>query len=105
VLPSLSEALPLALLEAMSAGRPIVATNVGEVPAVLANGEAGLVVPPGDREALADAVAFLLSHPAAARTFGERAAQRAAAEYSLSRMTERYAALYQDLIRAAPALS
>jgi glycosyltransferase involved in cell wall biosynthesis len=105
VLPSLSEGLPLALLEAMSAGRPIVATNVGEVPSVLANGEAGLVVPPENREALADAVAFLLSHPTAARTLGERAAQRAAAEYHLSRMTERYAALYQDLIRASPVLS
>jgi glycosyltransferase involved in cell wall biosynthesis len=104
VLPSLSEALPLALLEAMFAGKPIVATSVGEVPSVLANGEAGLLVPPGDREALADAVAFLLSHPTAARALGERAAQRAAAEYDLSRMTERYAALYHDLIGASPAL-
>jgi glycosyltransferase involved in cell wall biosynthesis len=105
VLPSLSEGLPLALLEAMSAGRPIVATNVGEVASALANGEAGLVVPPENREALADAVAFLLSQPAVARALGERAAQRAAAEYHLARMTERYAALYQDLIRASPALS
>src|SRR5438105_4728097 len=56
VLPSLSEGLPLALLEAMLAGRPIVASAVGEVGATLDGGRAGALVPPGDSEALGAAI-------------------------------------------------
>lgn len=98
VLPSLSEGLPLALLEAMATGRPIVASDVGEVRSALGDGEAGLLVPPGDRAALAGALDSLLSDRRAARTLAMRAQQRAAAEYDMSRMTERYAALYRDLL-------
>lgn len=94
VLPSLSEGLPLALLEAMLAGRAIVASDVGEVPAALAGGRAGLLVPPGDASTLADAIDRLLSAPGDARALGEVAAARAATEYSLSAMVARYADLY-----------
>ena len=60
-LPSLSEGLPLALLEAMFAGRPIVASDVGEVRATLGGNEAGVLVPPADPAALASALdRFLL---------------------------------------------
>ena len=96
VQPSLSEGLPLALIEAMLAARPIVATAVGEVPAVLRDG-AGTLVPPGDAAALAGALATLLADPAAARRLGAAAAQRAAQEYTLARMVERYAGLYASL--------
>src|SRR5437867_11730680 len=82
VLPSRSEALPLALLEAMRAARPIVATAVGEVPTVLQHGEAGLLARPGDVAGLAAALGGrLLMNPAAARTLGERA-RAVAAEHS-----------------------
>lgn len=103
VLPSLSEGLPLALLEAMLAERPIVASAVGEIPAVLENGSAGALVPPGDAAALADALAGLLSDPARARRLGAAAERRASREYSLSRMVERYAGLYASLRRGAKA--
>jgi glycosyltransferase involved in cell wall biosynthesis len=98
VLPSLSEGLPLALLEAMLAGRSIVATAVGEVPTALAGGHAGVLVPPGDAPALAGAVARVLSDPAQARRLGEAAALRAAAEYTLGKTMGRYAALYAKLL-------
>jgi glycosyltransferase involved in cell wall biosynthesis len=94
VLPSLSEGLPMALLEAMFAARPIVASQVGEVGTALAAGEAGLLVPPGDPAALADALDRLLSDAALARQLGERAARRAAAEYGLATMVDRYTECY-----------
>jgi len=102
VLPSLSEGLPLALLEAMLAARPIVATAVGEVPTVLADGRAGVLVPPRDAFALASALAGVLSDPVRARRLSAAAALRAAEEYAFGTMMERYAALYAKLL--APSL-
>jgi glycosyltransferase involved in cell wall biosynthesis len=101
VLPSLSEGVPLALLEAMLAGKPIVATAVGEVPTVLEGGHAGVVVRPGDAAELADALASLLSDPAEARRLGGAAAARASEAYTLSSMIERYAALYEKALSPA----
>ena len=98
VLPSLSEGLPLALLEAMFASRPIVASAVGDVPVALAGGAAGLLVPPGDPTALAQAIDRLLAQPFEARQLGNGAQVRAAAEYGIERMVQRYAALYERLL-------
>jgi glycosyltransferase involved in cell wall biosynthesis len=102
VLPSVSEALPLALLEAMFAGRPIVATDVGDVSAVLAHGNAGVLTEPRNAAALAAAIDTLLKDPDRARYFGSRARSRALAEYTLSRMAERYAAVYIALVGCSP---
>jgi glycosyltransferase involved in cell wall biosynthesis len=101
VLPSLSEGLPLALLEAMFAGCPIVASDVGEVGAALAHGEAGMLVPPGDPAALAEALDALLGAPDRARAMGARAASRAAAEYDIARMVNRYVDTYHALLQTA----
>jgi glycosyltransferase involved in cell wall biosynthesis len=103
VMPSLSEGLPLALLEAMLAGRPIVATAVGDIPTALMGGQAGVLVPPGDAGALADALAGLLSDPGQARQLGAAAAARAAEEYTIGRMLERYRALYTHALTGKPA--
>jgi glycosyltransferase involved in cell wall biosynthesis len=103
VMPSLSEGLPLALVEAMLTERPIVASAVGEVPTVLDRGAAGALVPPGDASALADALAGLLAEPARARGLGAAAARRAEREYSLQGMVARYAALYASLRRTPTA--
>lgn len=100
VLPSLSEGLPLALLEAMFAGRPIVATDVGQVRAALAGGTAGILVEPGSPAALATALDRVLFNPAEAQRLGRLAAQHAAAEYDLSRMVERYAGVYETALRS-----
>lgn len=101
VLPSLSEGVPLALLEAMQAARPIVATAVGEIPTVLDGGRAGTLVPPGDVAALATALAAVLLDPAGAHRLAAAAAMRAADEYTLERMTTRYVALYERLLGGA----
>jgi glycosyltransferase involved in cell wall biosynthesis len=102
VLSSLSEGVPLALLEAMLAARPIVATAVGEVPTVLDNGRAGVLVPPADATAMADALYTLLSDPAQSQRLSAAAATRAAAEYSLERMMDRYTTLYAQLLASSP---
>ena len=101
VLPSLSEGVPLALLEAMLAARPVIATAVGEVPTVLAGGRAGVLVPAGDATALAGALGDLLSDPARASHLGAAGAQRATDEYSFDRMMQRYRTIYGALLSSA----
>jgi glycosyltransferase involved in cell wall biosynthesis len=102
VLPSLSEGLPLALLEAMFSGRPIVASDVGEVRNALGDGAAGMLVPSGDASALAGALDTLLAAPARAHELATRARHRATSEYDISRMVARYAAIYQGLLQHQP---
>ena len=99
VLPSLSEGLPLALLEAMFARRPIVATDVGEVATALAGGEAGALVEPGNPSALTAAIDSLLSNPNRAARLADAAVHRAAAEYDVAHMVRRYAEVYGELLR------
>ena len=98
VLPSLSEGLPLARLEAMFAGCPIVASDVGEVGIALARGEAGLLVEPGNPAALAVALDRVLRDPNRARDLGKRAAYRAVAEYDVSQMVRRYLGVYNEAL-------
>ncbi|MBI5017282.1 MAG: glycosyltransferase [Deltaproteobacteria bacterium] len=94
-LPSLTEGLPMALLEALSSGLPAVATRVGQVPEVLSGG-CGLVVEPGDAEALAQAISVYLASPDEARAAGERGRDRVAREYSRDAMVERYERVYAE---------
>jgi glycosyltransferase involved in cell wall biosynthesis len=101
VQPSLSEGLPLSLLEAMFAGLPVVASDVGEVGAALAGGDAGVLVPPGDASALARALDSVLRDSARARDLGERARRRATAEYDVSHMVGRYASIYEQALGRA----
>ncbi len=105
VLPSLSEGLPLALLEAMLSGCPIVASDVGEVRNVLADGEAGVLVPAGDAPALATALDKLLAAPTCARELATRASRRASLESPISRMVARYAAVYDSLLHQRGAVT
>ncbi len=77
VLPSLSEGLPVALLEAMAHARAIVATAVGGVPDVLDDGSEALLVPPGDPRSLAEAIASLVEDAERRRALGEAARERA----------------------------
>ena len=97
-LPSLSEGLPLALLEAMFAARPIVASDVGEVRTALDDGRAGMLVEPGNSEQLAGALQWMLSRPREARLMGDLAARRAAADFDVASMVARYAYVYKDLL-------
>jgi glycosyltransferase involved in cell wall biosynthesis len=101
VMPSISEGLPLALLEAMFAGCPIVASDVGEVAATLDHGSCGLLVAPGETQALANAMDELLSNRTRARDLGDRAKRRALAEYDVAHMIRRYAAMYESAGRCS----
>jgi glycosyltransferase involved in cell wall biosynthesis len=94
VLPSLSEGLPLSLLEAMFAGRPVVASDTGDVRTVLDGGRLGLLVEPGNATQLAAALDRLLTRPAEAARMGAAAAA-AVAPYHLSSMVAGYAELYR----------
>jgi teichuronic acid biosynthesis glycosyltransferase TuaC len=97
VLPSLSEGLPTVVCEAMNCGRPVVATAVDGTPEIVRDGETGLLVPPGDPEALAGALARVLDDPALAGRMGEAALrigrERYTWEANARRMTEIYEAL------------
>ena len=89
------EGFGLVLLEAMLAGLPIAATRVSAVPEVVADGETGLLVEPGDAQGLGDALAALLVDPDRARALGEAGRLRARNEFSVATMTDRTAALYE----------
>jgi len=99
LLPSRTEGLPLALLEAMAAARPVVATGVGAVPEVLEDGACGLLVPPGDASALAAALVEVLDRPAEARARAARASQRVRAVYSSAAQARRLEEIYVSLVR------
>ena len=71
VLPSHTEGLPLTILEAMAAGRPVVGTAVGGIPEAVRHGETGFVVPPRDSRRLAEAVIDVLANPTLAKSMGE----------------------------------
>jgi len=96
VLPSASEAHPNALLEAMACGVPCVATDVGGVAEVLDSGACGLVVPPGDPEALANALHGLCVSAEERRRLAQAGRRRAVEQYSMEKMTADYEALYRE---------
>jgi glycosyltransferase involved in cell wall biosynthesis len=94
-MPSLSEGLPLALVEGMSFGLPVVVTGVGGVPEVVTDGVEGLIVPPSDPGALATALAELLQNASRRQQMGAAARTRAVRDYALSTMADRYERLYR----------
>ena len=95
-LPSQMEGLPLVVLEAMSQARPVVATAVGGTPELVVHGETGLLFPPGDADALADALRELLGDPARARRMGEAGRARVLADFSAEVSVDRVLRLYRD---------
>lgn len=99
VLPSLStEGLPLSILEAMAAGRPVVVTAVSGIPEAVTNGSEGFVVPAGDVSALANAIGRLVANPELRDEMGRRARARAQREFSAERMIKDVTTVYDEIL-------
>ncbi len=101
VLPSLSEGLPLVLVEAMSAGKPVVATRVGGIPDVLVDeGEhqTGYLVPPKDPEALTESICTLLGAPEKAHRMGQNGRERIEQQFTWSTIADQTIAIYKSLL-------
>ncbi len=98
VLPSHSEGVSLALLEAMAAGLPVIASRVGGLPEVVTDGDHGLLIPPQDPEALAAALARLLDEPAWAKKLGENARRQVEENFSLERLGREINEIYGELV-------
>ncbi len=94
VLSSVSEGLPLTILEAMAAGLPVVSTRVGGIPEAVVDRETGWLVPPKDPRALAEALICALADEAERRRLGARGRARVKACFDLGRMAEAYARAY-----------
>jgi len=88
VLPSLHEGLPMSIIEAMMAGRPVIATEVGGVPE-LVDSKTGWLVKPGDPVALADAIRDVMENPSGIRSRGERAREKARSEFTFDVMMDK----------------
>jgi glycosyltransferase involved in cell wall biosynthesis len=101
VLASIHEGLPIAILEAMAAGKPIVATRVGSVSQVVINGETGLLVKPGEAGALSEALRILVSDKVKRQCLGANGFELVCAHYSFDRTIGRYTTLYDKVLRGA----
>jgi glycosyltransferase involved in cell wall biosynthesis len=101
-LPALSEGFGLAALEAMAAGRPVVASAVGALPEVVANGETGLVVAPGDATELASALTMLFRDARLRRQMGAAGRQRALSVFTLEQMVTATLAFYEEVLQRVP---
>jgi glycosyltransferase involved in cell wall biosynthesis len=103
VLPSLFEGLPLVVLEAMSAGRAVVATSVCGTEEAVADGVTGRLVPPRDADALAAAITYTLRNQEVRDEWGDAGRERVSVQFTAARMSGEVAAIYDALL--APTLS
>lgn len=99
VLPSLFEGLGVAILEAMAAGLPVVATRVGGIPEIVEDGTTGLLVPPRDAAGLAAAIARLAGDAGLARRMGEAGLARVRERFTIARMAQANEAFYYELVQ------
>ena len=98
VMPSLEEGFPIAALDAMAAGLPVVATSVGGVPELIEDGKTGWLVPPRDTEALAFRIRLLLRNPEMRWKMGRAGYTRVRDRFDASQMVENFGRLYDELL-------
>ena len=98
VLPSLSEGLPTVVCEAMNCARPVVATAVDGTPEIVRDGETGILIPTGDPQALADALARILDDAPLAARMGEAALRIGQAEYTWAANARTMSSIYDELV-------
>jgi glycosyltransferase involved in cell wall biosynthesis len=99
VVPSLSEGLSITTIEAMAAERPIIASDTGGLPELISHHRTGLLVPPGDHQALAYAIFELLKRPRWAQGLARAAREKAKASFTIERMVAETERLYRDIAR------
>lgn len=97
VLPSLKEGFPYTILEAMAAGKPIVASSVGGIPEMLTDGTEGLLVKPGNDETLVQSLSRLIRDPGLAKKMGQQA-QKKILHFTLRKMIDQTRHVYQELL-------
>jgi glycosyltransferase involved in cell wall biosynthesis len=100
VLPSLNEGMGRALVEAMAAGLPVIASRVGGIPAVISHEQTGLLVPPGNADALADAIRRLLDRPDWARQLGLAAGRSVDSRYGSRSMVRVIESIFAEALSA-----
>ncbi|HET9165763.1 MAG TPA: glycosyltransferase family 4 protein [Candidatus Angelobacter sp.] len=98
VLPSLNEGLPMTILEAMAASRPVIATRVGAIPKVIKDGETGLLVDPGDADGLRNALERLLRDCDLGRRLGSAGHDWVSRNYTSEAMALRYRQMYDEVL-------
>ncbi len=99
-MPSLTEGFPMAALEAMAQGLPIVATNVGGLPELVEDGRTGYLVPPSNVEALAKGLRTLILDPKRRQEMGAAGGRRSREHFSVDRMVAQTAEIYESLLAA-----
>ncbi len=99
ILPSDWEGVPLTVLEAMAAGKPVIATAVGGVPELVENGVTGILVPPHNSKALAQGILRLAKDPDLRQRMGKAAQERALERFDIARTAREYEALYLKLLQ------
>lgn len=103
VLPSLNEGLPMTVLEAMAASKPVIATRVGAIPSVIKDGENGLLIDTKNSEGLRNAIASLLGDPERRRRMGDQAHAWVNRNYTSEAMALKYREMYEEVLgKAAP---
>lgn len=98
VLPSYDEGFPLVLLEAMSLGVPVIATCVAGVPEMITDEETGILIPPGNVDAISQAIRRLLSNSSLRKFLGEKGRERVLREFSKTAMLEKIYSIYDSIL-------
>lgn len=98
VLPSMNEGMPMCILEALAARRPVIATAVGAIPDVIQHGRTGILIKPCDDGALRDAIVQLLENPALARNFASQGFELVSERFSAAVMARSYRDLYMQVV-------
>lgn len=104
LLPSRNEALPVSLMEAQACGLPVVASAVGSVHEIVRDGESGFLVPPGDVQALADRLTYLIDHPRAWLPMGRAGRAHVEARYDINKLNDRLVRIYEALLQGNDAV-
>ena len=102
ILSSKREGFPMSILEAMAAGLPVIATSVGGIPEVIKDGQNGILVPPQDQNALANAICHILDDSRFAANLARMARITVEQNYSIQAVTEAYSKIYLSIFQRYP---